>query len=36
VYLTECDPAEFSAGSFIDAQIVGSREYDLIARPTSA
>ena len=36
VYLTECDPADFSAGSFIDAQIVGSREYDLIARPTSA
>ena len=36
VYLTECDPSEFSAGSFIDAEIVGSREYDLIARPASA
>ena len=36
VYLTDCDPSEFSAGSFIDAEIVGSREYDLIARPTSA
>ena len=36
VYLTDCDPSEFSAGSFIDAEIVGSREYDLVARPTSA
>ena len=36
VYLTDCDPSEFSAGSFIEAEIVGSREYDLIARPTSA
>jgi len=33
VYLTDCDPAEFSAGSFIQAEIVGSSEYDLIARP---
>jgi ribosomal protein S12 methylthiotransferase len=33
VYLTECDPAEFSAGQFIDARIVGSRGYDLLARP---
>jgi len=36
VYLTDCDPSEFSAGSFIHAEIVGSREYDLVARPTSA
>jgi ribosomal protein S12 methylthiotransferase len=36
VYLTDCDPAELTAGTFIDAEIVGSREYDLIARPTSA
>ena len=33
VYLTECDPSELSAGQFITAEIVGSREYDLIARP---
>ncbi len=36
VYLTDCDPSEFPAGSFIDAEIVGSREYDLVARPTQA
>ena len=33
VYLTECDPAEFAAGQFLDAEIVGSRGYDLLARP---
>ena len=33
VYLTECDPAEFTPGQFIDAEIVGSRAYDLLARP---
>jgi ribosomal protein S12 methylthiotransferase len=33
VYLTECDPAEFTAGQFIEAEIVGSRGYDLLARP---
>jgi ribosomal protein S12 methylthiotransferase len=35
VYLTDCDPAELAVGSFIEAQIVGSREYDLLARPLS-
>jgi hypothetical protein len=35
VYLTDCDPSELSAGSFIHAEIVGSREYDLVARPLS-
>jgi ribosomal protein S12 methylthiotransferase len=34
VYLTECDPAELTAGSFIEAEIVGSRDYDLLARPS--
>ena len=34
VYLTECDPSDFSAGAFIQAEIVGSRDYDLLARPT--
>jgi ribosomal protein S12 methylthiotransferase len=33
VYLTECDPSLFSKGSFIDVEIVGSQDYDLIARP---
>jgi ribosomal protein S12 methylthiotransferase len=33
VYLTECDPSEFTAGQFIRAEVVGSREYDLLARP---
>jgi ribosomal protein S12 methylthiotransferase len=33
VYLTECDPSEFSAGDFTDVEIVGARQYDLIARP---
>jgi len=33
VYLTDCDPSDFSAGQFITAEIVGSREYDLLAAP---
>jgi len=33
VYLTECDPSELSPGEFIQAEIVGSRGYDLVARP---
>src|SRR5688572_7395124 len=33
VYLTDCDPSAFPKGSFINVEIVGSREYDLIARP---
>jgi ribosomal protein S12 methylthiotransferase len=33
VYLTDCNPADFSAGQFIQAEIVGSRNYDLLARP---
>jgi len=33
VYLTECDPSQFSAGDFTDVEIVGARDYDLIARP---
>ena len=35
VYLTDCDPAEYATGQFITAEIVGSREYDLLARPLS-
>jgi ribosomal protein S12 methylthiotransferase len=33
VYLTECDPSELTPGQFIQAEIVGSRAYDLVARP---
>ena len=33
VYLTDCDPAELATGQFIRARIVGSRGYDLLARP---
>jgi ribosomal protein S12 methylthiotransferase len=36
VYLTDCDPSEFSAGQFLRAEIVGSRDYDLLARPSGA
>jgi ribosomal protein S12 methylthiotransferase len=36
VYLTECDPSELSPGQFLQAEIVGSRGYDLLARPASA
>jgi len=33
VYLTDCDPSEWSTGQFIEAEITGSRDYDLLARP---
>jgi len=36
VYLTDCDPSAFSAGQFIRAEIVGSRDYDLLASPITA
>jgi len=35
VYLTDCDPSELSAGQFITAESVGSREYDLLASPAT-
>jgi len=35
VYLTDCDPASVTAGTFIDAEIVGHEGYDLLARPLS-
>ncbi len=35
VYLTDCDPARIVAGTFIEAEIVGSQGYDLLARPLS-
>jgi len=33
VFLTECDPSSFRPGEFAEVEIVGAREYDLIARP---
>jgi ribosomal protein S12 methylthiotransferase len=33
VYLTECDPSTLKPGSLVDVEIVGARQYDLIARP---
>ena len=33
VYLTDCDPSSFPIGGFVEVEIVGSRDYDLIARP---
>jgi ribosomal protein S12 methylthiotransferase len=33
VFLTDCDPSAFRPGDFAEVEIVGSREYDLIARP---
>jgi len=33
VYLTDCDPSQFRSGDFTEVEIVGARDYDLIARP---
>ena len=33
VYLTDCDPSAFPMGSFVDVEIVGAKDYDLVARP---
>jgi ribosomal protein S12 methylthiotransferase len=33
VFLTDCDPSSFAPGDFADVTIVGSRGYDLVARP---
>jgi len=33
VYLTDCDPSEVAAGQFLEAEIVASRDYDMLARP---
>jgi ribosomal protein S12 methylthiotransferase len=35
VYLTESDAEELTPGTMIDAEVVGSRGYDLVARPLS-
>jgi ribosomal protein S12 methylthiotransferase len=33
VFLTDCDPSRFQPGNFAEVEIVGARDYDLIARP---
>jgi ribosomal protein S12 methylthiotransferase len=33
VYLTECDPSAHRPGDFVEVDIVGARDYDLLARP---
>ena len=33
VFLTECDPSQFLPGTFVDGEIVGARDYDLLVRP---
>jgi ribosomal protein S12 methylthiotransferase len=35
VYLTECDPSAYHPGDFVEVEIVGARDYDLIARPVT-
>jgi ribosomal protein S12 methylthiotransferase len=35
VYLTDCDPSTLVPGTFIAADIVGARNYDLLARPVA-
>jgi ribosomal protein S12 methylthiotransferase len=34
VFLTMCDPSRYRMGDFVEVQVVGAREYDLIAQPT--
>jgi ribosomal protein S12 methylthiotransferase len=35
VYLDECDPSAFPAGTVIEAIITGARGYDIVARPVA-
>ena len=36
VYLTDCDPETCRPGDFVDGDIVGARDYDLVVRPLPA
>jgi len=36
VYLAECDPSAYRGGDFVEVEIVGARDYDLIARPVQS
>jgi hypothetical protein len=33
VYLTDCDPSRYRPGDFLDVELIGAVDYDLIARP---
>lgn len=33
VYLAECDPSAYRGGDLVEVEIIGSRDYDLVARP---
>jgi ribosomal protein S12 methylthiotransferase len=33
VFLDDCDPSSFCPGDFVEVEIVGARDYDLIGRP---
>jgi ribosomal protein S12 methylthiotransferase len=33
VYLSECDPSRYGPGDFVEVEIVGAKDYDLIGRP---
>jgi ribosomal protein S12 methylthiotransferase len=35
VYLSQCDPSSFRSGDFAEVEVIGSRNYDLIARPVN-
>jgi hypothetical protein len=35
VYLTDCDASTYRPGDFVEVEIVGARDYDLIARPVT-
>jgi len=35
VYLAECDPSAYRGGDFVEVEIIGARDYDLIAKPIS-
>ena len=36
VYLAECDPSAYRGGDFVEVEIIGARDYDLIARPSGS
>lgn len=33
VYFTDCDPAQLTPGTVVEAELVDARDYDLVARP---
>jgi len=35
VYLTECDPSAYRSGDFVEVEVVGTRNYDLLVKPVN-